>query len=163
MRQVAILFLLSLACASHSTLGADDHLGAPGVILHGSEAAQLLRPCTRPAPNPVDSIWDPGADAVTAFEAALPRAFKQQSWEHPGWGPNRPLSAYRGQYAGFYREGQRLLYGSFSLRNDTTVDFGRNAMVICDGPGRYFGAVFDPLTGQVTSLVGNEGGSVLDR
>jgi hypothetical protein len=155
---------LALGCAPTVSLGAQDWLVPAGVVLDGPEARALLAPCTRPGPDPVDSLWQPTAEQITAFEAALPAAAKAKSWSRPGWGPDRPLNRFRGQYAGFVRAGQRLIYGSFTdtalVRSFGADMFEHRAVRWCDAKGRTFGAVFDPSSGLIADLVGGEAGLV---
>jgi hypothetical protein len=95
-------------------------------------AAQVLRttPCSRNFPLNLVGGWTPTtgdvARAEKHLEAAIDAAFTRLDDERA----RRPL-AYSRQYAGFLRDGHRVLY----------VDAGPS--VLCDGGAESFGAVFD--------------------
>jgi hypothetical protein len=156
--------VLTLTCAPALTAREGDHLLESGVVLQNREQAErLVAPCSRAAPLGVDSVAVARAEEVVAFEESLPTAMKHQSRAHPGWGPNKPLSSYQGQYAAFYRGGQRLVYGSFSPRSKGDATFHDAALVMCDGEGDYFGAVYNPVTGLVSEMSGNKGGVIQSK
>lgn len=124
----------------------------PWTVLRGSEAEVLRQPCSRPFPGGLTSAWSPGSPDVLAAEAKLARSL--------GAALDRlkdkqaiPLTAYRRQYAGFVRNGQRVLYVNGIA--DWPDDWRRRAVRMCDGGPKSFGAIFDVGGGTFDSFVFN--------
>ena len=150
------------ACQAPSPVVPEAKPLGPPVILSGQEAFRLLRPCTRPQPGAVDSIWTPDTASVRALEAGLAAYLIQARRSHPGRGPTDPLDTYRGQYTGFVRQGQRLIYASFVSASTAAADslFDRRALRWCDGGGHFFGLEYNPATGVFDQLAQNDLGAV---
>jgi hypothetical protein len=110
----------------------------------------------------VDSLWTPDSASVQALEAGLAAFLIRTSWASPGRGPTEPLEKYRGQYAGFVRGGQRLIYGSFVPASKAVADsmYDRRAFRWCDGGGQFFGLEYNPATSGFDHLARNEAGTV---
>ena len=109
----ALWMLVTLGGCSLSPLPEPrDYLRKTGDILSGAQAARLLHPCSRPLPQ-YDSLWTPGREDIISLEHALSWAVRRQSWQRPGTRPRHPLSAYEGQYAGYYYAGLKYVYGNF--------------------------------------------------
>jgi hypothetical protein len=111
-------------------------------ILTGDEAERLRYPCSRSFPDGLDGTWSPTSVDVGKAESrlgdALDAAFRRLPIGIEAWRPPR----YMRQYAGFLRNGRKVLYvnGTFvrATRPWRTV-----AARMCDGATKSFGAVFD--------------------
>ena len=116
-------------------------------ILPRNEAEKMRRLCTRPFPDGLGGLWDPSQADVeraekklpAAIDAAFARLLRAEDRRR------RPDRYYR-QYAGFLRNGKRVLYvngmWNETLRNDSRqsrITFGD----MCDGGTNFFGAVYD--------------------
>lgn len=132
-------FVLTVAMA------AERHDG--WTILPRSEAEKMRQPCTRPFPEGLAEWWRPSEAEVERAEKKLPAAIDAAFARllHAEDRRRRPERYYR-QYAGFLRNGKRVLYvnglwdetaGNDSLRSRTT--YGG----MCDGGTYFFGAVYD--------------------
>jgi hypothetical protein len=111
-------------------------------ILAGKEVERLRYPCSRSFPDGLDGTWTPTAADVGKAESrlgdAIDAAFRRLPIGIEAWRPPR----YMRQYAGFLRNGRKVLYvnGTFvrATRPWRTV-----AARMCDGATKSFGAVFD--------------------
>jgi hypothetical protein len=153
--------MVIVACGPSLAIGPGDLLSRSGYILNPDEAMTVLHPCSRPLPA-VDSLWTPSRSDVLALEALLPRAVKQLSWDRPSTGPEKPLSAYVGSYAGYYRDGQRFVYGDFAdLKlggpNDTNIA-NRLFGIDCGESRNRFGVTYIVSSGQILHIQMNQRG-----
>ena len=121
-------------------------------VLPFDEARKMRHPCSRPFPPGLDGWWKPKSDDIeradrkltNAVDAAFQR-LEAKRREH------RPDRYYR-QYAGFLRDGKRVLYVNalgrqlsdgerwWKIESRGWRDEFHN---ICDGGTTTFGAVYD--------------------
>ncbi len=104
------------------------------------EAPLLFRQCSRQAPTPAGAVWLPSPEEIAALEADL-AIFAQTD---PAVKSSRISGAYRGQYAGFERDGVRLIYASYVIGNAASMFPDGAAFVVCDGGAGFWGIVYDP-------------------
>jgi hypothetical protein len=119
------------------------------VVFIATEASAFTQPCSRRFPAGLSEPWDPEpADVARAerrFDAMVDEAFDDLPADHSD---RRPTSYYR-QYAGFLRNGKRVLYVN-AVAEEVIAwwelpdrSWRHNAVLICDGGTLTFGAVFD--------------------
>lgn len=151
-----------------------DTMPAHGVVLPDSLGPEMIRQCSRSAPRDARGYWTPGAAEVNAFEKALAPVL-QAALDSIGGreGPVRG-SDYVRQYVGVVtRDGRRIVYVNGVHR--TTVERDEDIMrrhtigtdsalaagepmwrhrpyAVCDGGHYFFGAEYDPATGEVRTL-----------
>ena len=138
--------LLLVGCRSVVVETADPSLQVLNVerraVLAGTESERLFSQCSRQAPKP-QSFWTPSPDTIDSLEAdflSYFRSLRRQS--------HVPLIDYYRQYAGFVRDGQRLVYCSFltlpkGMPETFYAQIKSRAMVMCDGGDLFFGVVYD--------------------
>ena len=116
-------------------------------MLTSGQASALTQPCSRAFPPGLSGAWDPQpadiARAERRFEAAVDEAFLKLAAEYR---QPRPKKYYR-QYAGFFRDGGRVLYVN-AIAEEEIVGFPDRswrdrAVRSCDGGTLALGAVFD--------------------
>ena len=149
-----------------------------GVVFPAARARDLTTQCSRSASGTVQATWDPDAFQIQQLEQALSAvllerlAQTQWSGETP-----RPGDYYR-QYAGVVINGRQLIYvnGFHKQFVESTVAFidqnranpnqlsafpleyrGANfwqgvPVMVCDGGAMFFGAEYDPATGQFVAF-----------
>ncbi len=170
-RRVSLLLLLA-ACRPAGDAGTPaDSPGAAAApaevarfdsstvtILDSVQARMIVSQCSRPSPGPVTAYWMPTPAEVAVADAAVMRALAAVSPDSasPDTGSYQPR-AYRRQYAGLVRGGERILYVNgiavaAAMAQDDTSAWRRRASVACDGGGMFFGAEYDPATRRVGAL-----------
>ena len=155
MRSPTFLVLLSLACVAPGP--SPDARPLPGEVVPAERALRLLRPCSRPGPEPVHGTWQPDSPDIRRLEAGLAGYLRKATYARPGNGPTYPLAEYRGQFAGFLQDGAHWVYGAFARQPDAQT---RASAEMCDGGGAYFGIEFNPATGEYRHLARNGEGVV---
>lgn len=151
-----------------------DTMPAHAVVLPDSLGPEMIRQCSRSAPRDVRGYWTPGPAEVNAFERALAPVL-QAALDSIG-GRDGPVrgSDYVRQYVGVVtRDGRRIVYVSGVHR--TTVERDEDIMrrhtigidsalaaeepmwrhrpyAVCDGGHYFFGAEYDPASGEVRTL-----------
>jgi hypothetical protein len=138
-----------------------------GVLLHGEQAEWLLVPrCSRRTPVPVDGYWAVSADTIQRLEEALEPVLRE-AISHRDLGTT-PNDYYR-QYAGAIIGGRPMVYISAfhrfvfeSARAKPDLDRMTHAtewrtraigVTLCDGGPMYWGAEFDPATGEADNVL----------
>ncbi len=112
-------------------------------VLSGVEAAALREPCSRPFPSDLQGEWAPRKEDVESAEAELERAVDAAFGRlKADRAPYRPTSYLR-QYAGYWRNGKRVLYVNAVAGGPGGGEWRSQAVSMCDGGTRSFGAVFD--------------------
>lgn len=124
--------------------------GQSWVITRPAVAAQVLDTCSRdsPARHPgeITGYWAPSRQQVEQLEARLDQL--QPTIPRPG--------DFDRQYVGIEAKGRRLIYiNAFQLPDDTELDPARVAIQVCDGGAQFWGAVYDPESGQFTDIERN--------
>ena len=153
-----LLFAAALALAACAELEAAE-LPPGAALLPASEARDMLRQCSRAAPEPGEDGWRPSAEHIAALESALPAALAAQ---RPGgnldW--SRAPQGWRRQYVGIVREGRRYIYGNFFPDGMDQRDPDRwlsEAVRVCDGGPAFFGVEYDVEAGRFTHFGFNGG------
>lgn len=118
------------------------------------EAPRLFQQCSRsaPEPEPGGTVWLPSPTEILMLERQLINFLAQLDpgiWSDPRW----HLSEYRGQFAGFFQDGQRNVYASYTSTS-ALPDDGK-AVVFCDGGPTSWGIVWNTQTGEFGQFTWN--------
>lgn len=154
LRLLPLLFVLA-GCATTggqpgTTVPTTLKAGQSWVITRPVIAAQVLDTCSRDSPGrrpgEVTDYWAPSRQQVDDLEARLSQL--QPKIAAPGDSDR--------QYVGIVVGGRRLIYiNAFTLPDDSDLDPARTAIRVCDGGAAFWGAVFDPQTGQFSQVETN--------
>ncbi|HEU0098726.1 MAG TPA: hypothetical protein VFQ67_08105 [Allosphingosinicella sp.] len=162
-RPIACLVLLAclVACRAAPRLAPPGAHAAPAggfVVLPADVAAALYRQCSRSSPPPPEGWWQPEAEDLARFEAALPAA-AAAAREGPALDLSRFATEYHRQYVGTLRAGRRLIYGNFYQAGLAAPgrNWRREPTIACDGAPSFFGAEYDVESGTITHLAFNGG------
>jgi hypothetical protein len=141
LRGLALVCMMRLVSAA--SISADE---LPWAVLPQSQASLLTRQCSRSFPAGLSGAWDPAPADVARAErkigAAIEAAFATLPERYRG---ARHGEYYR-QYAGFLRDGHRVLYVDRLIVEKAGGPRGSwhtAAVRLCDGGVATFGAVFD--------------------
>lgn len=96
-----------------------------------------------------ESYWRPSQSEVRRFERKLAFALEQARYDYPR-DPPAGLWQYSVQYIGYVRDGRRLIFanGGCGYHSDVREQW----MMVYDGGTCYFGASFDPRTGEFLGI-----------
>lgn len=149
---IALLGLMAASCAPAQAVRGD------AAILPGEMAATLLRQCSRDAPLPGETTWQPTWNDIARFEAALPRALAADP-ESRGLVDFQPPERWVRQYVGLVRGGRRFIYGNFAPQFPGGSGIPKMSpsrpMLVCDGGPAFFGAEYDVEARRVSHLAFN--------
>jgi hypothetical protein len=126
--------------------------GQSWVVTRPQVVAQVLDTCSRPSPGQtpgrVTGYWAPSRQQIEQLESRLPTLAPQV--------PN--VTDFDRQYVGIEVEGRRLIYlNAFRLPDHSEMNPAREAIRVCDGGSMFWGAVFDPASGEFSELAFNGG------
>ncbi|MGV8959143.1 MAG: hypothetical protein ACOH1V_01965 [Stenotrophomonas sp.] len=124
--------------------------GQSWVVTRPLVAAQVLDTCSRDSPGKhaggVSGYWAPSRAQVEQLEMRLSQLRPQIA---------DPETSDR-QYVGIESQGRQLIYiNAFTLPDHSEINPVREAVRACDGGARFWGAVFDPQTGQFSDIAIN--------
>jgi hypothetical protein len=124
--------------------------GQSWVVTRPVVAAQVLDTCSRDSParhaGVVTGYWAPSRADIEALEGQLSRLQPEIA---------EPALSNR-QYVGFESSGKRLIYiNAFTLPDHINTDPAREAIRVCDGGAQFWGAIYDPQTGEFSSVERN--------
>ncbi|HET6230841.1 MAG TPA: hypothetical protein VFE05_12280 [Longimicrobiaceae bacterium] len=124
--------------------------GPPVIIVRADQAAVIdsahargvFDQCSRGVPFGITGYWTPSKDDIRKLEAALPAYLHGIKLPES----DAPAGASWRQYAGFIRNGRRLIYiNAFPGPPLYPGDYWhREAEAVCDGGAPYWGLVYDP-------------------
>jgi hypothetical protein len=122
--------------------------GEKGVVLSGPEGRVLLQQCSRLSPEGVTGVWTPSEKDIRQLEADFLEFIRDK---RP---PNRDflLKDYYRQYTGFMRGGKKFIYVNGFSHSIKGHDRRKNAYVVCDGGGSFFGVEYNVDTRQFSHL-----------
>lgn len=126
--------------------------GQSWVVTRPLVVAQVLDTCSRPSPGQtpgrVTGYWAPSRQQIEQLESRLPALEAQV--------PN--VTDFDRQYVGIEVEGRKLIYlNAFHLPDHGDMDPAREAIRVCDGGNQFWGALFDPTSGEFSELAFNGG------
>ena len=123
------------------------------VVLPKEHAKTILGQCSRNTPS-YESEWTPTKEQIEELEANLDKLNCIMSKECCGNGKiEGKASDYTRQYVGIISNGKKLIYIN-ALGTDLKVSINLPA-IVCDGGKSFWGAVFDPETGEFSHLAFN--------
>lgn len=147
----ALLAVATAACSGLSTkpdsVPTRIKAGQSWVITRQAVAEQVLDTCSRdsPAHHPgrVAGYWAPSRQQVEQLEARqqqlAPRIADPESYDR--------------QYVGIVAGGRQLVYlNAFRLPDHADIDPSREALRGCDGAAGFWGALYDPETGEFSEI-----------
>ncbi|WP_345783817.1 hypothetical protein [Stenotrophomonas sp. YIM B06876] len=134
----------------HGSVPTAIKAGQSWVVTRPLVAAQVLDTCSRDSPGKhaggVSGYWAPSRAQVEQLEMRLSQLQPQIA---------EPEKSDR-QYVGIESQGRQLIYiNAFTLPDHPTINPVREAVRICDGGARFWGAVFDPQSGQFSDIAIN--------
>lgn len=97
-------------------------------------------------PYGAEAFWRPSRSDIHRFERKLSFALEQARYEYR-FDPPSPLWQYSVQYIGYVRDGVRLVYANGSC--GYWPDVHERWIMAFDGGTCFFGASFDPDTGEL--------------
>ena len=155
----ASCLLLISALAAAPAMSAPPGVGGPMVtrsvyVFPAQQGAQLLKQCSRKAPQNVSDYWTPTDDQVKALKSALDTYVRQHSADGRPVLSN-PLDSYHGQYAGIVSSGKHLIYGNFYIHQADWTHEDTVPVNVCDGGRSFFGVVFDPAANKIVDVAFN--------
>ncbi len=130
----AMSFLPSLGSLSAAARTATP---VRGVTLSGAAAKGLFHQCSRESPR-ADGWWKVSPRDVQNLEAASPRFWNAQKPKS-----HLSLTNYYRQYAGFRRQGRKMIYLNACEASMADKDWKTQPMVVCDGGDGFFGVEYD--------------------
>lgn len=164
MKRLAAIATLALASACTASSARENV-----VLVAPSEGAQLIRQCSRSAPDTADAFFTPSPREITAIETAAMSALLAARDDHaefrrnmeergivtPFDWPDDP-SAYQRQYVGYVADGRRMIYGNYLPASGSDGN-SAEPLIVCDGGPVFFGVEFDLETGNVMRIAFNGG------
>ena len=179
MRSLMVATALALAGCGAQPAPADTQpaaLPADAAVLPGSAVGQMLRQCSRSAPAPGETTWQPSAEDIASLEAVLPAALAASdlsrvearlradphvgppSADDPPWAT--APQGWRRQYVGIVRGGRRFIYGNFVPRRPPDQELGiegwrTEPRMVCDGGPVFFGVEWDVEARRFTHIAFN--------
>ncbi|WP_303638704.1 MULTISPECIES: hypothetical protein [Stenotrophomonas] len=129
-----------------------ERTGQSWVVTRPLIAAQVLDTCSRPSPGReagrVSGYWAPSRQQIDQLEARLPALEAQVP----------QVLDFDRQYVGIELDGRQVIYiNAFHLPEGAALRPAREAVRVCDGGARFWGAVFDPASGSFSELQFNGG------
>lgn len=117
--------------------------------LKWEQGAALFKQCSRSAPVPDGPLWQP----ERAQLQQLQRDLQEYLQKTPTAAANLIKDGkYRGQFIGFIRGGQRLIYASFAAGFAVQEEGNGEALIVCDGGNAFWGIVYHPAKRQFSEL-----------
>jgi hypothetical protein len=145
---VTLLALVTVRCSTVS-LQADHSAVIP------AQNARLMKLCSRPGPS-FDHAWEPSAAQIADLEADLPMLASQTARGCclNGFRITDLASSWR-QYLGVVVNGKRLIYINGFSAEKPGEHWKTEPVIICDGGGAAWGALYDPATRRFSDLALN--------
>ena len=158
----ALLFLSIGGCITTTPLVLDAD---QSVILGPDEAAEVVRQCSRSAPE-IEATWRPAEEEVAVLESKL-SDLRRLEVDSCCWPANRLaevdaeyVADLYVQYAGVVVNGDSLIY--LNAFRSEYVDRGVEStgpparpVIICDGGPSFWGALYNPRTETFSMLAFN--------
>lgn len=149
LRLLSCVFLLAAHGPSAASAGGSwlSELGPlPLKLEHG---AALFKQCSRAAPVPTGRLWLPGRAQLQKLENDLLIYLRKNPYAAAVLIQD---GKYRGQFIGFTRGGERLIYASFAAGFAVQEEGNGEALIVCDGGNAFWGIVYHPAKRQFSEL-----------
>lgn len=141
MKRIAISMILASALAACATTTTAPN-GLQTTALTGPEALKALKQCSRPSPpHDLARLLSPADIRLTNSNLGKLATMKDSD----GRGI-RPLNEYIYQYVGIVDKGVNKVYVNAIMPPPDQIIWQKQALIMCDGGDRAFGAVFNPET-----------------
>jgi hypothetical protein len=131
------------------------------VILEGYWANDAMAQCSRSAGYLIEATWMPTKDEIRLMESSFPKLLKLRSNLCCVSGARiDDINRFFRQYIGIVVNGRKLMYlnayPTYQIINseDGTI-YKMKPVKICDGGTSYWGALYDPRTGEFFDLAFN--------
>jgi len=135
---LAVMLVVVSFCSAHSP--PFDSSGR--FVLQPPAAKQIFAQCSRSAPPPSSSVWEPSRKDLDDLESSLARYLNQR--ETAGKAVPPKSTKYHRQYVGFIRNGERFIYGNFyPVAREFSSYEAHQAVAVCDGGRVFWGIVYD--------------------
>lgn len=112
-------------------------------VFYDSKAEELLKTCSRSAPENVVGFWIPSVGDIRELESRFDMCLSQRAL--------KPLSVYIRQYAGIRRVNERVIYLNAFLPDSDPIT-NDQPVAICDGSESTFGVEYEVETGRFKSF-----------
>jgi len=125
-------------------------------ILKGQKARTIAAQCSRENPPAINDIWVPEEKTISALESNLIKIEQLSSslcCFRNGRVPN--IQNYFRQYIGIVSKGRRLIYINAFLGTKPPINWLTEPVMACDGGLSFWGAIYDPETGEFSQLAIN--------
>jgi hypothetical protein len=128
------------------------------VIFSGAPSSDMRRQCSRDFPPDLVEGWTPSPGDVKRAETAVDKAVAEALAKLPAARRPQGQVLYYRQYAGFMRNGRRVLYvnglgktvvDQATAQRPQDMPWRTEVVMTCDGGAQYFGAVVDAESGAV--------------
>jgi hypothetical protein len=149
-------FILFILILSLPHLGFGNDLHNRYTILKGDKAKAIASQCSREGPPAFTDIWVPDKKTISYLEANLEKIERLPS--NLCCLPDARISNVRNyyrQYIGIVSKGRRLIYINAFLGTIAQANWLTEPVMACDGGESFWGAIFDPETGEFSQLAIN--------
>ncbi len=149
-----IIIALLAGCGVSETLNAQSQ--QKFVLLPRGQARRVSHLCSRGGPSNIDASWTPSQSDIAKLEANLTSISKLRSKEgHIGDIAGRQVEGperYFRQYVGIVVKGRKLIYINAICHLPASDEWQTQLMIGCDGGSCFWGAEYDPESGQFSDL-----------
>ena len=122
------------------------------VALRGRALKDGVRTCSRETPKGITGYWAVDASTLVEADEAVVRFLELPARARC---LDYPVSTYTIQYIGIARGDTRLVYANAFFYSGSR-SIGTDELVVgCDGESRFWGAVYNPASKQVTDFETN--------
>lgn len=146
MKRIAISMVLASALAACATTSAPG--GLQSTPLSGPEADKVLKQCSRPTPVFTATRALTGSE-IRSANANLGKLASMRDSDGRGI---RPLNEYVYQYVGIVHAGTNKVYVNAIMPPPDDIIWKKQALIMCDGGDRAFGALYNPATQTFSDL-----------
>lgn len=137
MKRIAISMILASALAACATTAPN---GLQSTVLDAGEALKAVKQCSRPNPSYDILRLLPASDIRLTNENLGKLALMKDRDGRVA----RPLNEYVYQYVGIVDKGVNKVYVNAIMPPPDQIIWQKQALIMCDGGDRAFGAVFNP-------------------
>ncbi|MBR7800361.1 hypothetical protein [Undibacterium fentianense] len=123
------------------------------VVLPNNQASTLTKQCSRPSLKHITGSWQPKQSEIRIMEQQLDRFLQTH---YPTL--RQQVTQQYFQYAGLIRKGHRIIYiNAVDDYVQNNPEWGRIAMIICDGGKKFWGLEYDPAQRKFSNMQFNSG------
>ncbi len=160
MRKVVFIFPLWLLTSC--TVASSPVLSKQAILLPVVQVKNILKQCSRPTPQGVDATWDVSPAVLGSLERDLPKLSAptlgtayiikgKTEYVSSGQSVSAPDRYYR-QYVGITVRRKKYIYINAFRFDHSNLQWRKKPVVVCDGGDNYWGALYNPQTGQFSDL-----------